>query len=98
MLEFFTVVIIVIAWVLVVFKMEEHPLACFLIPAFMALFAIPLSYLGPLKTGFAISYGVVGAILFIAVIKNGIEHFFKIAIDGFTGGAGEIDYDEQWDS
>ncbi len=98
MLESLTVVVIIIAWVLMMSNMDEHPLACFLIPVFMALFAIPLNYLGPLKTGFAISYGVVGAILFIAVIKNGIEHFFKIAIDGFTGGAGEIDYDEQWDS
>lgn len=94
MLEFFAVVIIVMGWALMMFNMDKHPFACFLIPVFMAVFAIPLNYLGPLKIGFAVSYGVIGAILFIAAIKNGFEHLLQNIFDGFSGfGDAEIDYD-----
>jgi len=97
MLELFTVVVIVIAWVLMVFKMDEYPLACFLIPVVMTLFVIPLNYFGPPDTGFTAFYGVVVVILFLTAIKNLFGDFFKSIIDGFSGEDREIDYDEQWD-
>ncbi len=94
MLEFFTVIIIVIGWLLMGRKMDKHPVACFLIPVFMALFAIPLDYMGPLKTGFAVFYGVIVVILFIAAIKNGFEHLLQSICDiSNSFGNVEIDYD-----
>jgi len=94
MLEFFSVVIIVIAWFLMVYNMDKHPVVCFSIPVLMSLFAIPLNYLGPLNTGLAVFYGVVGVILFIAAIKNGLEYFFQGIFEGLSGfGDTEIDHD-----
>jgi len=95
MLELFSVVLIIIAWMLIVFKMDKYPIAIFLVPSVMALFIIPLNYLGLLNDAFSVFYWVVVAILFIAAIKNLFGDFFKTI---FSGKDREIDYDRGWDS
>lgn len=73
MLEFFTVVIIVIGWLLMGYHMDDHPVACFLIPAVIFGLGYLFNYFNPFKSDFFIFIMVCGALLIFALLKRYIE-------------------------
>ncbi len=88
MLEFFIVGIIVIGWLLVGYNMDDHPVACSLIPAVILGLGYLFNYLSLFKSGFYIFTMACGALLVFALLKRCIEPWVEKKCKSLFGNKG----------